>query len=31
MVYLNGNNNAKGNFMSVFLQLIQGEHDDVIE
>ena len=31
MVYLNGNNNAKGNFMSVFLQLMQGEHDDVIE
>lgn len=32
MVYLNGNGSkTKGNFMSVFLQLMQGEHDDVIE
>ena len=31
MVYLNGSGSAKGNFMSVFLQLMQGEHDDVIE
>ena len=31
VVYLNGNGSAKGNSMSVFLELMQGEYDDVIE
>ena len=31
VVYLNGTGSVKGNFMSVFLELMQGEHDDVIE